>query len=225
MKLIGIDFSLNYPGVCVADSSFKSFRWIACINDDKMTKKFKTLLEDVKFEFPELDFVFVPDKQKKTDIYHVTERNKLRNYDKVVRELVDSVTEQVDGDKCIYAIEGFSYGAAGNTLIDIVQATGILKKALLTSELDWANGAIDSSYVFSPSELKKSLGIKGNANKVDVFNAFLNDPIIPELKKSDLYRFAVKYKDQIFDGKKVKSPIMDMIDATLNIIHLKNMLS
>lgn len=224
MKFVGIDFSLNYPAACVANQDFTKFKWTACVND-MLTKKYKALLEDTMLELPSLHFAFIEGKQKKTETYHITERNKLKNQLDVVTSFVHQIRDRVGSEPCVYAIEGLSFGASGNTLLDITQATGILKATLYTSAIPWAQGPIASSYVFAPSELKKAIGAKGNANKIEVFNAFLNDPKILALKESDLYKFIVKYKNDVFDGKTIKSPIMDMIDATLSIVHLKNMLS
>lgn len=225
LKLIGIDFSLNYPAACIANSNFTEFNWVACINDDKIAKKYANLLEDAMVRFPNLKFTFIEGKQRKNETYHVTERNKLRNQFDVVNTFVGLIKDKVGINSAIYAIEGLSFGAAGNTLLDITHATGILKHTLAVADIDWVPNPTAGSFVFAPSELKKAIGAKGNANKIAIFEAFLNDPKIDALKTSDLYKFIVAHKDDIFNGKEIKSPIMDMIDATLSIIHLKNMLS
>ena len=221
MKFIGIDFSINYPGVCIANQTFTEFEWIACINTD-IPKKYRALLEDAMIQYPKLKFLFVDGKQKKTDTYHVTERNKLRNQIEVVETLVEALVAKLNGEQAAIAIEGLSFGSPGNSLIDLAHATGILKTHIYHS-----NFMQDSSlfFVFSPSELKNALGAKGNANKIEIFNTFLRDPKIPELRDSALFKFVTANKDELFNGKVVKSPFMDMIDSTLGVIKLKNSLS
>jgi len=167
-------------------------------------------------EFPNLQFVFVEGKQKKTEIYYLTERNKLQNQINVVSNFVNLIHSNLESEISAIAIEGLSFGSAGNSLLDLAHATGILKTHLYHSEFSVPG----SFYVFSPSELKKAIGAKGNANKVDIFNCFQTNPIIETLRDSDLFKFIAKYRDEIFDGKTIESPIMDMVDATLGVIKL-----
>lgn len=220
MKLVGIDFSINYPGICIADAYLTEFEWIALINT-KVTKKFQKLLEDAMIAYPKLKFKFIEGKQKKTEYYYLTERNKIVNQFAVSQGVVQEIENSLKRIPCGFAtaIEGFSYGSAGNTLVDLAQATGMLKAQLMLSPI------ISSQhiYVYSPSELKKAIGAKGNANKIDVFNAFL-ETTNENLRASDLFKFITAHKDEIFDGKKIESPIPDMIDATLGVLKLQSFL-
>ena len=217
MFYIGIDFSVNYPAVCICED-FKKFRWIACVNTSQ-TKKFKKTLDD--FNNPELEFIFIESKQKKTEHYYLTERNKLNNQIEVVSSLVAKIESYVKQSPVIIGIEGYSYGSAGNSLIDIVQSTGILKSYIFNR---LAKTSVDNMFIFSPSELKNAIGAKGNCGKIDVFTHFIEDPIIPEVRLSPLYQFIQQHKDEIFNGKEVKSPIMDMVDSYLPILKFKQIM-
>jgi hypothetical protein len=50
----------------------------------------------------------------------------------------------------------------------------------------------------------------------------MEDPIIENAKKSDLFKLLHKEKDFIFNGKTIKSPYMDMIDSYLPIVKIYN---
>lgn len=218
MYYLGIDFSVNFGAACLS-KDFKTFTWFANVNGNT-TKKFDKLLEGVNGKG--LEFMYVDSKIPKTDQYHVTERNKLNNQIEVVYNLITKAKERIKDEAVIVGIEGYSYGSAGNSLVDIAQATGILK-ASIYSQLTKSN--VQTIFVFSPSELKNAIGQKGNCGKIEVFNGFINDPIIDELKGSALHNFIVQNKDEIFNGKDVKSPIMDMVDATLPVIKFKSLMN
>jgi hypothetical protein len=215
--VVGIDFSIQFPAACIS-RDFKSFHWIACVNSN-LTKAHKKLLEDVQLEFPELEFIFLPPKQLKQDTYSATERAKLLNYSLLVDTLVNRVNQvispQLNQRPVIVSIEGVAYGAQGNALIDICQATGMLRKRMLDSTL---NGQGQSLFVFSPGELKNAIGAKGNAGKFDVFKQFKDSPMLAN--GSALHRAILKYEDQIVKDENVKSPFTDMIDSYLAVLKI-----
>lgn len=220
MYYIGVDFSINYPGICIADQNFKNFKWIACINTD-IPKKYRKFLEDAELQYPSLKFVFIEGKQRKNDLYHVTERNKLSNQTDLIAALIQTIKIEINNSSVIVAIEGMSFGSPGNSIIDLAHATGIFKAYFYR---DILNSDRERFFVFSPSELKNSIGAKGNCGKIEIFEAFLRDPILESLRDSDLFRFVKANRTEIFNGKVIKSPIMDMIDATLPIIKLASSL-
>jgi len=85
------------------------------------------------------------------------------------------------------------------------------------------SGDADRFFVFSPSELKNAIGAKGNANKLDIFNKFIEDPILEQVKKSDLYKL-ITAENWIIKDSKVASPIIDMIDSYLGIVKIYELL-
>lgn len=217
MFVIGIDFSIQFPAVCIS-KDFKSFNWIACVNSN-LTKVHRKLLEDVQIEHPSIEFNFLPPKNLKHDTYSGTERAKLLNYSVLVDTLVNRVNQIVLADPnqkpIIVSIEGIAYGAQGNALIDICQATGMLRKKILDTTL---HGNQESVFIFSPGELKNAIGAKGNAGKYDVYQQFKSNPGIAT--NSSLHQVINKYEDQILKDQTVKSPFMDMIDSYLAVLKI-----
>lgn len=217
MFVIGIDFSIQFPAVCIC-KDFKSFSWVACVNSN-LTKAHRKLLEDVQIEHPNLEFIFLPPKNLKHDTYSATERAKLENYSRLVDTLIDRVNQIVlpglNGQPLVVSIEGVAYGAQGNALIDICQATGMLRKKILDTTL---NGHQESVFIFSPGELKNAIGAKGNAGKYDVYQQFKSNPMIAA--GSSLHQVINKYEDQILKDQTVKSPFMDMIDSYLAVLKI-----
>lgn len=214
MVVIGIDFSIQFPAVCIS-KDFKSFHWISCVNTN-ITKAHKKLLEDIQLEFPNLEFIQLPPKNFKYDTYSGVERAKLLNYSLLVDTLITRVNEVVKNDpNRIISIEGIAYGAQGNALIDIAMSTGMLRKKVLHDLLD---GKHESVFIFSPGELKNAIGAKGNAGKFDIYQTFKSDPKIA--KDSSLHRAINKYDDLVVKDQTVKSPFMDMIDSYLAVLKI-----
>lgn len=214
MVVIGIDFSIQFPAVCIC-KDFKSFHWIACVNSNT-TKAHRKLLEDTQLEFPELEFIFLPPKNFKYDTYSGVERAKLANYSLLVDTLINRVEEVIkDEPNRIISIEGIAYGAQGNALIDIAQSTGMLRKKVLDNLL---NNNQESLFIFSPGELKNAIGAKGNAGKFDVYKQFKETPMLA--KDSSLHKVLLKYEEQIVKKEVIGSPYMDMIDSYLAVLKI-----
>ena len=220
MTIISIDFSILYPGVCIC-KDFKEYKWIAVVNTDNR-KKDKKNLEDLILKYPSIKIDYTESRRAKSSSYHITERIKLFNYLESTNLLIKLLEEEIDkNDDILVVIEGISFGSKGNALVDISQATGIIKNKLVDSIL---NGDTDRFFVFSPGELKNSIGCKGNAKKTEVFEKFLDDPILESVKSSDLYK-AIKTEDWIREGDKIVSPIVDMIDSFLGITKIYKILN
>ena len=220
MTIISIDFSILYPGVCIC-KDFKDYKWIAVVNTNNR-KKDKKNLEDLVLEYPSIRIEYTESRRVKSDSYHITERIKLFNYLEATSLLIKLLEEEIDiDDDILVVIEGISFGSKGNALVDISQATGIIKNKLVESIL---KGDTDRFFVFSPGELKNAIGCKGNAKKTEVFEKFISDPILESVKTSDLYK-AVKSEDWIREGDNIVSPIVDMIDSFLGITKIYKILN
>lgn len=214
MVVIGIDFSIQFPAVCIS-KDFKSFHWISCVNTN-ITKAHKKLLEDVNLEFPNLEFIQLPPKNFKYDTYSGVERAKLLNYSLLVDTLIARVNEVIKNEpNRIVSIEGIAYGAQGNALIDIAMSTGMLRKKVLH---DLLGGKAESVFIFSPGELKNAIGAKGNAGKFDIYQVFKSNPGIAA--DSALHKAINKYDDLVVKDQTVKSPFMDMIDSYLAVLKI-----
>ena len=79
--------------------------------------------------------------------------------------------------------------------------------------------------MFSPGELKNAIECKGNAPKVDIFNAFKEKPIIESVKNSDLHNAVLKEDWMVTNKGDIVSPIMDMIDAYLGVTKIHSILN
>jgi Holliday junction resolvasome RuvABC endonuclease subunit len=184
VTIISIDFSILYPGVCIC-RDFKDFKWLAVVNTN--TRKIdKDHFAYINANYPNLKILSTSTRRKKDPLYHITERIKLENYLEAVDLLVAEIKKEIlPEENIIVCLEGISFGSSGNSLVDISQATGILKRDIVKELL---NGDLSKFFIFSPSELKNALGCKGNANKHDILAKFKTEPIIEETKKSDLFK-------------------------------------
>jgi Holliday junction resolvasome RuvABC endonuclease subunit len=214
MTIVSIDFSILYPGICIC-KDFKEFKWLSVVNT-KVRKVDQENLDYLVQNYPNIKITKTDTVRKTHPEYHITERVKLINYQELISKIITELLLEVGDDEVIVAIEGISFGSKGNSLVDISQSTGILKHELLTRVLK--NNA-DRLFIFSPSELKNAIGCKGNANKMDIFNQFKNDPQIEAIRSSDLYK-AVHAEKWIVQGDKILSPVIDMVDSVLGIIKI-----
>lgn len=211
MTIVSIDFSILYPGVCIC-KDFKEFKWLAVINS-KIRKKDQDNFDYLTKEYPNLKIIFTESTRSKDQQYHITERIKLSNYLELIDLVIKAIKEEVKEEKIIVVLEGISFGSSGNSLVDISQATGLLKGEIVKKLLDYK---IENFFIFSPSELKNAIGCKGNATKIEILQKFKTDPIIESVKSSDLYK-AVNSEDWIIEKEKIISPIVDMVDSYLGI--------
>lgn len=101
-----------------------------------------------------------------------------------------------------FAIEGYSYGSTG-VVFDISENTGVLKHKLFKQNIN--------IHIFPPTEIKKFATTKGNANKQDMFNAFIRDESID-------FRSNINYTKTNIDN-----PVSDIIDSyyILRYLHKK----
>lgn len=220
MTIISLDYSILYPGVCIC-KDWKNWKWLGVVNSN-ITKKHRKNLEDLVLKYPNIRIGYTETERRKDSQYHITERIKLVNYREATSVLVEMIKQEVDlNDDLLISIEGISFGSKGNALVDISQATGIIKEKLVSTIL---RGEANRFFVFSPGELKNAIGCKGNAGKLDIYNKFIEDPIINTVKDSDLWK-AVNSEDWIKDNKdNIVSPLMDMIDSYLGVVKIWNLL-
>lgn len=212
MVIVSFDFSILYPGICIC-RDFKDFKWIAGVNT-RVRKIDEDHFAYINQRYPSIKILSTVSRRRKDEQYHITERIKLANYLEVVDLIIDEVVNELEGEKdVICCLEGISFGSSGNSLVDISQATGILKKQIASKITD---GNLDRFFIFSPSELKNAIGCKGNANKLDIFNKFRTDPVIEAVRSSDLYTL-VNSEPWIIDKDKILSPIIDLVDSYLGV--------
>ena len=213
MIIVSIDFSILFPGICIS-KDFKTFKWIGLVNTN-VTKADRSNYAYINKKYPNISIIETVSRRETNQHYHLTERSKLLNYLELIKTIIQELKKEAIGQDIIISIEGISFGSSGNSLVDISQATGMLKYQLF----ELLNGEINKFFVFSPMTLKNAIGCKGNANKLEIFNKFKEDPIIPEAKTSDLF-LLVNNEDFVIKKEKVISPIMDMVDSYLGILKI-----
>lgn len=218
--VIGIDFSLLSPGICIIKNN--QHKWISVYAIDSNEHQKLLSKEDGPFKIlseSKTIGINLRDKNDKQGItYSHTERNKL------IASVADSIAlineikkHLVDFTGDVYvAMEGISFGSKGNTLIDICMATGILRKAIV---LELLGGQSDRFYVFSPGTIKK-YALKGTAKKDELYNALISKP---DLQHLEFVKLLAMYKDSwITPGGVVKKPLDDLVDATWIALLLKD---
>ena len=208
MTYIGIDFSLNSPGICIQDNQDK-YHFLSFFNYGKriwdeegirIPKAFwvhKELSDDDALSC----FAYNREVQSKEFLYR--EREKLNDANNIA-ELISDVLVTVAGTSNVkVGLEGFSYGSKGNSFIDIIQYNTFLRKALLD------NYGNENISVFQPSHVKKLAG-KGNGNKHYMIKAFQDDVLDDKnLRRTKLWKY-VQGKDY---SVKIPKPLDDLVDS------------
>ena len=213
---VGIDYSLISPGICIIKKN--EYKWISISNIDEVDHQ--KLLSKKDGAFRILDEsksvkINLRNKSIKQGLtYSHTERNKLKSSIDEVDFLIQELREHLNGVNEVYvAIEGISFGAAGNTLIDIALSTGLLRSSIAT-----VINTLDNFYVFSPGTIKKYAG-SGSFKKNDMYEALINSNI----KDQEFVKLLASHKsDWITPGGVVKKPLDDLVDATWIALLLKD---
>ena len=150
-KLVGIDYSLTSPAICVTDDFiFEHSHFYFLTNKKKHMGKFGNIIgyEHQPYTDPIQRFTQISD--------WVLKILKL-NYP----------GKHTCGIGPAIAIENYSYGSKGQALFQIAENCGILKYRLLEQEWDYS--------VIVPSVVKKLATGKGNADKEMMYEQFSKD--------------------------------------------------
>jgi len=213
---IGIDFSLNSPGVCIETSDGK-YHFITFFNygnrtwndrSKKIPKSFsvhRELIDDFAIE----GIPYYRDVTSKE--FLPRERQKLTDADNISSLMINIISTLYEDDDATIALEGFSYGSKGNSFIDIIQYNTFLRKCLIDKY------SIENLSVFQPSHVKKLAG-KGNANKHYMAKAFQDDVLDDKnLRSTKLWKWT-QGKDF---SEKIPKPLDDIFDAYFILRALK----
>jgi hypothetical protein len=202
MTHIGIDFSLNSPGVCILDEG--GYHFISFFNyggrapNKKILKAFQ-----LHFELDEDDTIIslMYNRCVKSKEFLKREREKMRDAT-LLSDLICGNIRKWGYNTKVY-LEGFSYGSKGNSFIDIIQYNSFLRKELMSL---WGKDKIS---VYQPSQVKKTAG-KGNGNKHFMIKAFQENVLADKLlEKTKLWKY-VQGKDY---SEKIPKPLDDLVDA------------
>ena len=160
--LVGIDYSINSPGICVEtlieNKPFFNFFTVQK-KDNKCCRKL-SMLNDVQVVTLEkedmTDFAFI---DKQTDI---------------IIECIENIMALHKEKELIIGMEDYIYYSQQNSLIDIVAATTILRYKIIKK---WGEGVLN---LYSPTNVKKVFTGNGKAKKDDMLFAYnrlrMNNP-------------------------------------------------
>jgi hypothetical protein len=185
--LVAIDFSINSPALTIKYKDKYSF--ISFYNswgrtfDDKIIKSM-----NIPNEIRNLEGVSVLlyDRNKKTKDYQKDQINGILDAENLSNIILSEITKY-NCSELVVGLEGFSYASKGNSAIDLIMYNSFLRKDLfkITSDIN----------IFSPSAIKKIV-TKGNANKFDMAECFLDNKLKDEsLEKTKFFKWCKKNKN------------------------------
>ena len=206
---IGIDFSINSPGICIIKNSQPL--WISrSVNPkSKAEQRFTeqvTACKDVDYS----NFASNNTEHENIDTYSNNEYQKIIRYIDRANLIAESIKTRLNRqgyikgvDNLHFAFEGFSYGSNTNNIIDIAIATGFLKAKLIET---YDKLTLD---VMAPGTIKKQAG-SGRYKKKEMYEVFVeNRHGDPVLINSEFWTLC---QDQRGNNKLIK-PTDDLIDA------------
>lgn len=227
MNLIGIDISIDSTAVSILRG-----------NDELIISNFTTLKKNskwIKNTMDIIDFEFICYTYKDIDVYSEKEIMKLREFDHVTDLIYKKIIGNIKKDeKTIIAIEGYNFKSFGNSIIDIVGFSTLLRIKLLEIP------NLEKMIIISPKSIKSSIasmvygyninkkgkeiinksygGISGgNFDKKDIMVALFDSNV-----KNSLTEILNKYKDELLKMKNVSKPLDDIIDSYFIMMILKN---
>ncbi len=208
---IGIDYSINSPGVMVHNEEI-GYQWYGYYKKGKCTKKEEKYLEELN----SFDNIHINQQQP----FDISKDYSKGEFDKLQRGIIQSewLWDNVIYDYIVtykdvsVAFEGFSYGSSTNNIIDIIISTTLLKKRFFSEGI--------SINTYAPTTIKKFAG-KGNMGKLEVFNRFKSNVLGDELLESDnFYKWVL---ENIEVEKRVPNVIDDLIDSYFVMSYLKSL--
>lgn len=220
MFFIGIDFSINSPGICIIHNN--QCHWISNTIGAK-TKSDQAYVERVKAcsDVTYLLFDGEEQSQDSIDTYSENEYRKIVRYigrAKHIKQIILSKLEELGyttDDMLHFGFEGFSYGSNTNNIIDIAIATGFLKSELISQF-----GAKMTLNVMAPGTIKKYAG-SGRYNKKEMYEVFVeNRHEDVKLASSEFWTLSQSLRGL----KKLPKPTDDLIDAYFVVNALKGKL-
>lgn len=202
--IIGIDFSLNGPGFCILTED--SAKWISLHrtsnNIPKMLKKLGSPFN--VFSGSENVSINIIDKETYSGEYYDKERQKILNaiyFSDIVMDLLDPYLNE----DTLVGMEGFSFASNGNSLIDIVTTSTLVRSAIVKKINP------NNFFVISPTTIKK-YAVKGNAKKFELYDKIIES----EDKRLLPLTNTLKINKSVWvkPSGKVDDPCSDIIDAT-----------
>lgn len=199
MKITSIDFSLVSPAITNYNSTTQSYEFISftsvpSLKSYETSKKFKTH-RDIQPYTTIIPYIRNIDHTS----YQTIEESKVLDALSLSSLIMDQINQFSPG---ICAIEGYSFASHSASYIDLVSYQSILRSKIKE------NGY--PLIVVSPSQGKLALSGKGNAQKIDQINSFIeNKPHMPYIENNRFWQFLQNYKI----NEKNPKPIDDIVDS------------
>jgi len=221
MNLIGIDISIDSTAVSIVRENNS--------HKDLIISNFTTLKKNVGWirkimEY--IDFEFINYTYKDIENYTEKEMMKLREFDHVTDLIYNKIIGNIDkNEKILVAVEGYNFNSFGNSIIDIVCFSTLLRVKLLSLP------GLEKIIIVSPKSIKSSIasmvygfsidkkgrkiinknygGVSGgNFDKKDIMIALFDMKI-----NNKLTEVLNKYKEELMNLKNVPKGIDDIIDS------------
>lgn len=192
--IVGIDFSINSPAICIKESNkYKYFGFLR--KNYKTSKANKIIINEFNNTKEDITTIWLEDHDT-SDVYYKRELLNLKDAVYVIDVLVNTIKQNIDQKKEIYiGIEGLSFGSKANRLAEISGYQFLLRSEIYK--------LLQEFYVFSPMSVKLTAG-KGNYKKDEIFNSFLINNT--EANQVETFRSLNKKSGLLH-------PFEDMIDA------------
>lgn len=202
MIKIGIDFSLVSPAICIYKNN--EYKFISFFDDyEKDWKKSKSKKFQYHNMLSEIMELIPYTRHINNKDYRTEQTTKMQSARMIADIIVKKLKEEVD-DEVIIGLEGFSYGSISSSTLDLALFNSFLRIKLLETFGE------DCLVIISPTEGKKMLSGKGNANKDIMIDSFISNKLEDEeLTKCDFWKFCSSNK---LDYKDIK-PIDDLVDS------------
>lgn len=195
---------MNGPGFCILTED--SAKWISLHrtsnNIPKMLKKLGSPFN--VFSGSEHVSINIIDKETYNGEYYDKERQKILNaiyFSDIVMDLLDHYLNE----DTLVGMEGFSFASNGNSLIDIVTTSTLVRSAIVKKINP------NNFFVISPTTIKK-YAVKGNAKKFELYDKIIES----EDKRLSPLTNTLKINKSVWvkPSGKVDDPCSDIIDAT-----------
>ena len=181
--IIGIDYSLSCPAICVHKG--KEFSWSNC------TVYYLTNVKKYEGDYLK-DYIKQPLYDNDGLKGHINGRlhlpytSQTERHDQISNWTIAHIPNTNDN----IFIEGYSYGSKG-LVFNLAENMGILKYKLYKKKLKFE--------VIVPGVVKKKATGKGNADKLKMYEQFVKDTGIDLMKE--------------FDQTKLNNPVTDIVDS------------
>ena len=212
--IIGVDYSINSPGVCVLGNNGIHFGTLA--RNGICTDDFKNILNDLR--------VFTWDHNRYNAVGNTVDDSQGFTNDSILQaqalaSMVVSMNDQnIDAENtCVF--EGFSFGSTGNRLAQLAGYQYIARATLINHNIIDA----DDLYVYAPQSVKSVAGAaKRGAGKVGMIQRFIeHEDKLPGLEEHPFYIEVCRNEESILRKKPTKrkpignwtKPVDDIIDA------------